>query len=170
MGLSIDPVTMFVALVASTVAAMLVLLWGYWLNRGEKSLLWTALGFLLMAVGNFLIAGRDTLPEWLAVVAGGAVLLCAVSFIWIAARVFNGRPVALWAPPAGAAVWLVACAVPAFYANFDARVIAVSVITAIYYIAAAREFAMRDGLLTRLDLLVYAMPDEAADSVDWLGC
>ena len=154
MSLSIDPFTMFVALVAATTAAMLVLLWGYWLNRSEKSLLWTALAFLLMAVGNFLIGGRDILPGWLAVVTGGALLLLSVSAIWIAARVFNGRPVAIWVPLAGAAAWLVACAVPDFYANYDARVIAVSVVTVLYYVAAAREFAMRDGLLTRLPIVV----------------
>ena len=154
MGLAIDPVTMFVALVASTVAAMLVLLWGYWLNRGEKSLLWTALAFLLMAVGNFLIAGRDALPDWLAVVTGGALLLLSVSCIWVAARVFNGRLIIPWVPPAGAAVWLVLCTVPAFFANYDARVIAVSVITAVYYVIAAREFWVRDGLLTRLPIVI----------------
>ena len=36
--------------------------------------------------------------------------------------------------------------------------------------AALRSVPLPDGLLTRLDMLVYAMPDEAADSVDWLGC
>jgi diguanylate cyclase (GGDEF)-like protein len=107
-----------------------------------------------MAVGNFLIGGRDILPGWLAVVTGGALLLLSVSAIWIAARVFNGRPVAIWVPLAGAAAWLVACAVPDFYANYDARVIAVSVVTVLYYVAAAREFAMRDGLLTRLPIVV----------------
>jgi hypothetical protein len=27
-----------------------------------------------------------------------------------------------------------------------------------------------DGLMTRLGMLVYTMPEEAPDQVDWLGC
>jgi zinc transporter ZupT len=64
MSLAIEPATMFFALVASTIAAMLVLLWGYWLNRGEKSLLWMALGFLSGAMASFFIGGRGVLPGW----------------------------------------------------------------------------------------------------------
>jgi hypothetical protein len=35
---------------------------------------------------------------------------------------------------------------------------------------ALRSVPLPVGLLTQLDRLVYAMPDEAADQVDWLGC
>jgi diguanylate cyclase (GGDEF)-like protein len=154
MALPIEPATMFVALVASTIAAMLVLLWGYLLNRGERSLLWTALGFLLTAVGSFLVARRGFLSEWLTIDTAGTLLILGVSFIWIGARVFNGRPILAWVPLAGPAVWLIACNVPAFYANPDARVIAVFLIMAAYYFAGAREFSMRDGLLTRLPMSI----------------
>jgi hypothetical protein len=36
--------------------------------------------------------------------------------------------------------------------------------------AALRCVPLPDGFLTRLGKLAYAMPDEAADQVDWLGC
>jgi hypothetical protein len=36
--------------------------------------------------------------------------------------------------------------------------------------AALRSVPLPDGLLTRLGMLVYTMPDEAADHVDYLGC
>ena len=154
MALQIDPATMFLALVASTMAATLVLLWCFYLNRGEKSLLWTALGFLLSAVATFLMAGRGSLPDWLAVLVGGSLLLAGGSFLMIAAMAFNRKPVAAWVPLAGPTVWLAACSVPALYANFDARVIVLSTIASVYYFAAARAFAVRDGLLTRLPMTV----------------
>jgi len=36
--------------------------------------------------------------------------------------------------------------------------------------SALRSVPLPDGLLTRLGLLAYSMPDEAADQVDYLGC
>jgi hypothetical protein len=36
--------------------------------------------------------------------------------------------------------------------------------------AALRSVPLPQGLMTRLGQLVYAMPDESADHVDWLGC
>jgi hypothetical protein len=36
--------------------------------------------------------------------------------------------------------------------------------------SALRSVPLPDGFLTRLGKLVYTMPDEAADQVDWLGC
>jgi hypothetical protein len=35
---------------------------------------------------------------------------------------------------------------------------------------ALRNVPLPDGLLTRLGKLVYTLPDETADQVDWLGC
>ena len=154
MAIVIEPVTMFLALVVSTIAAMLVLLWCYWLNRGEKSLLWTAVGFLFAAVATFLMAGRNVLPEVVTACVGGAILLLGVSFLWVAARSFNGKPFQLWMPLAGPVVWLAACAVPAFYQNPDVRVIGLSLLSAAYYLAAARAFAVPDGLLTRLPMTI----------------
>jgi len=36
--------------------------------------------------------------------------------------------------------------------------------------AALRSVPLPNGLLTRLGSLVYAMPEDAPDQVDWLGC
>jgi hypothetical protein len=36
--------------------------------------------------------------------------------------------------------------------------------------AALRSVPLPDGLMTRLGMLVFLMPDEATDPVDWLGC
>ncbi len=36
--------------------------------------------------------------------------------------------------------------------------------------AALRSVPLPEGLLTRLGMLAYTMPEDAADHVDWLGC
>jgi len=36
--------------------------------------------------------------------------------------------------------------------------------------SALRSVPLPDGLMTRLGMLVYTMPDEAADHVDYMGC
>ena len=35
---------------------------------------------------------------------------------------------------------------------------------------ALRSVPLPQGLLTRLGLIAYTAPDDAADKVDWLGC
>ena len=154
MGLPIDPSTMFLALVASTAAAVMLLLWCYLLNRSERSLLWVALGFLIVSIANLLFAKREALAEWVAVDGGVALLLVGLSCMWSAARVFNGRPVTPWVPLAGPLLWLLICRVPAFYENFDARFIGANILGAAYYFAAAREFRVKDGLLSRVALSI----------------
>ena len=130
MGLPIDPLTMFLALVASTAAAVVLLLWCYALNRGERSLLWIAVGFLLTSAANLLFGIRDAIPEWVMVDVGMAILLFGLSFIWCAARVFNGKPAILWVPLAGPVLRLLLCRIPLFYDSFDARLIGATILSA----------------------------------------
>jgi diguanylate cyclase (GGDEF)-like protein len=161
MGLPIDPSTMFLALVASTAAAVLLLFWCYAVNRGERSLLWIAVAFFLTSFANLLFGNRESLPEWVAVDVGVSLLLVGISCVWCAARVFNGKPITPWLPLAGPVLWLLLCRVPAFYENHDARMIAATALTAAWYLFAAREFFARDGLVSRYAvaaaLVVHAM-------------
>jgi diguanylate cyclase (GGDEF)-like protein len=150
MALLVDPLTMFLALVASTLAAALLLFWCFWLNRGERSLLVMALGFIVASVSSLFMAGRGNMPAWLSIDGGAGLLILGTGLTWTAARVFNGRSARLWVPLAGLVLWLVACRIPAFYASADARLVAGTAVVAAYYLAAAREFAIRDGLLTRV--------------------
>ncbi|HET7715851.1 MAG TPA: GGDEF domain-containing protein [Bauldia sp.] len=149
MGLPIDPLTVYLALVASTAAAVLLLLWCYFLNRGEKSLLWLAVGFLLSSVANFLFGIRGDIPDWVAVDFGVSVLLLGLSCIWCAARAFNGKPIPFWTPLAVPVLWLLLCRVPVFYADLDARLVGATVFSAACYFVGAREFLVRDGLVAR---------------------
>lgn len=149
MAFALDPFTMFIALVASTVAAVFLLLWCYALNRHEKAPLWLGLGFFLSSTSNTFLILRASIPEWLFVDVGGALLLLGIASIWIAARSFNGQPVPLWVVLAGPLFWLAICRVPAIYQNYDARLIVLSVLSAIYYLVAAAAFFKRDGLFNR---------------------
>src|SRR5688572_24800437 len=96
MGISLDPATIFIALVASTFAAVLLLLWTFLLNRHERSLLWVSIGFLLSSVSILAMAGRETLPRWLSIELGTALLIAGIGLVWVAARTFNGKPPMLW--------------------------------------------------------------------------
>jgi predicted signal transduction protein with EAL and GGDEF domain len=153
MGFLLDPVTLFVALLVSMVGAALVLFWAFWINRDEKSLLWLAVGFVVSSVANMLIAGRAALPEFIPTYIGGSVIVLAVSMAWVAARVFNGRPVHPWVLVIGPVAWIIGCNLPFGLDTYEGRVVLVSCLTAAYYFAAAREFlSLHDGLRTRIPL------------------
>jgi len=149
MAISLDPATMFIGLMASTFAAVLLLLWTYALNRHERSLLWVALGFLLGSISILSIAGRATLPTWISIEFGVAVLLAGIGLVWVATRTFNGRPPRGWVVAVGPAIWLIACRMPGFVDNFDARMILSSLIIGAYYLLAAMEIRRGEPLKTR---------------------
>ena len=65
MGIALDPATVFFGLVASTFAAVVLLLWTYFLNRHERSLLWVAVAFALSCVGILSMAARELMPTWI---------------------------------------------------------------------------------------------------------
>ncbi|MCB1488518.1 MAG: GGDEF domain-containing protein [Bauldia sp.] len=150
----IDPSTMFLALIASTVASVLLLLWCYWLNRSEQSLLWVAACFALGSASTVLIALRGSIPGWLSIDVGVALLLFGTGLTWVAVRVFNGHRATFAVPAIGPILWLVACQVPAFGGDATMRIVAGSAITALYWLVAAREMVSRDDLATRMAIAV----------------
>jgi diguanylate cyclase (GGDEF)-like protein len=156
-----DPATLFFVLVVTSATGTLLLTWCWWQNRAERTLLWTAAAYAGVAVGSFLFAGRDVLPDRLSIDAASAFSMLGMALAWGAGRTFNGRPAPLWIPAAGPLLWLAACQVPDFYATFPARVVLSSTIIAIYATLAAHEFARRDGLVGRVPvaaaLVVHAV-------------
>jgi diguanylate cyclase (GGDEF)-like protein len=150
MAISLDPATMFIGLVASTFAAVLLLLWTWVLNRHERSLLWVAVGFLLGSISILAIAGRETLPKWISIELGVAVLLAGIGLVWVAARTFNSQSPRGWVVAVGPVIWLIACRIPGFVDNFDARMILSSLIIGCYYVLAAIEIRRGDRLRTRI--------------------
>lgn len=154
MAPTIDPFTMFVALVASTAAAVFLLFWCYALNRNEKCLLWLGLGFFLSSTANSFLIIRGSIPEWLLVDIGGALLLLGIASIWIAAREFNGQKILPWVVLSGPLFWLAVCRVPAVYQDYDARLVVLSLLAALYYFITAAAFFRRDGLFNRYAIAI----------------
>ena len=150
MDLQLDPTTIFVALIAATSAAVALLLWTYWLNRHERSLLYTAIAFGLTAIGLVAMTVRETLPSWIYVQIGVSIILLGTSMVWGIARAFNGKRLP-WAWMLGAPLsWMAACAIPGFIDDLSSRIAFSSLIIGASYIAAAFEFhRVRDGLRTR---------------------
>ena len=98
MGLPIDPSTMFLALVASTAAAVMLLLWVLPPELSAASS-WRRCpsAFSIASIANLLFGKRGVLPQPVVVDGGVALLLVGPSCMWSAARVFNGRRVTLGA-------------------------------------------------------------------------
>ena len=111
----LDAVTLLVVLcfVANLLSALLLLSWLQ--NRAVTALAWWSLSFLLGTVGIGLLASRGHLPDLLSIDAANAVTLLGYGLAWHGARVFDGRRGNLWIAAAGAALWLIACRIPAFY-------------------------------------------------------
>ncbi len=161
MAITLDPATMFIGLMASTFAAVLLLLWTYVLNRHERSLLWVAVAFLLSSISILAMAGRETLPKWVSIELGVAVLLTGIGLVWVAARTFNGMPTRPWIVAIGPAIWLMACRIPGFVDDFDARMILSALLIAPYYGLAAIEFRRGDRLKTRIITSVVLLGQSA---------
>lgn len=151
MRIALDPATMFFGLMASTFAAVLLLLWTYHLNRHERSLLWVAVAFALACIGVLSMAGRQYLPMWVYFQVGVTCLISGISMIWAATRSFNGKPIRLWMLLLAPVAWIAATLIPGFIDDFAARMIVSSLIIGTSYLVGAYQLlAVRDGLKTRL--------------------
>jgi diguanylate cyclase (GGDEF)-like protein len=68
-----------------------------------------------------------------------ALLFAACGTIWSGARLFYARNVRPFALAAGAAVWIVACQIPAFAESDMSRIVLSSLIVSVYVFATSRE-------------------------------
>lgn len=145
-----DPSTLFVVVVTSTFANAALLGWAWYQNRHERTLKWLAVGYVAAGIGSLFLAGRGMIPEVLTVDIANAVIVYGVGTIWVAARVFDGRPAPQAVPLAGVGIWLVAVQIPAIGDSYAVRVIVAAVLTAFYCAIAARELWLSDGLRSRV--------------------
>ena len=150
--MSFDASTLFAVMVAVTLTNALLLLWSWLQNRAERSLFWISVGFVAAALGNMLLAGRDTLPPILGIDIANALIVYGIAQAWVVARVFNERPAPQWIPLAGVAVWLVAARIPAIGEAYEWRVVVASALAASYCVIGAWELWARDGLKSRIPI------------------
>jgi diguanylate cyclase (GGDEF)-like protein len=109
-------------------------------NRAVRApMIWGA-AYIVSALGLALLTTHGSAPEWISVtIANGFVLLgCALT--WAGARLFDSRPVRPGLILAAPALWLIACAVPAFAHDINLRVVLVSALMAMLAAVTAEEF------------------------------
>jgi diguanylate cyclase (GGDEF)-like protein len=124
----------FTALVAG---GLLLLSWGQ--HRQITALgLWGA-AFAMAALAVVLIAGRGSISNIWSIVVANAMLAAAYGVMWSGARNFAGRELRPVYAGLGAALWLCACAVPAFYSFAAARAILMAAIGMTYTLLTAGE-------------------------------
>jgi diguanylate cyclase (GGDEF)-like protein len=134
---SLDVSTLFI--VATCVSALLGLLLLFaWTQDRIRALAWWGAAYL---IGGFSVAlwivdaGNGIIPASVPT----ALLFVACGMVWSAARLFHGRTVLWPAMLAGAAIWLVASAVPGLIETATARLMLSSVVMSVYTFLTAVE-------------------------------
>jgi diguanylate cyclase (GGDEF)-like protein len=112
-------------------------------SRSVRALTWWGVGYIVGGCGAALLACRGVLPDMVTIQVANAVLFTGHGIIWTGARVFAGRPLRPFLAVAGAAVWLAACQIPAFYGAIDRRIVLGSLIVSLYVLAGALELRGR---------------------------
>jgi diguanylate cyclase (GGDEF)-like protein len=131
-------------------------------NRAVRApMLWGA-AYIVSAIGLALITTHGSAPDWVSINVSNALVLFGNGLIWAGARMFDQRPVRASLVVAAPAIWLMACAVPAFAADLNLRVVYVSAVMAMLAAATAEEFwhGRSEALMSRWPtvcaLLAYA--------------
>jgi diguanylate cyclase (GGDEF)-like protein len=149
------PASLFVSAFTLVVASVLLLM--SWMQQRKLTPLaiWGA-SFTMGAVAIFLIAERTRIPDFLSILAANTILAGAYGMMWTGARKFEGRNPLVVAAIVGIAAWLIACAIPAFYATPTARASLMAAIGIVYTLLTAYEFwsGRGDGLLYRWPIIV----------------
>jgi diguanylate cyclase (GGDEF)-like protein len=141
-----------------TAISGLLLLFAWAQSRREPALALWGLAYLIATAGAaFLVRGGLMAPAW-SICIGNALICCAYGTMWAGARSFEGRPVALPLVTAGAAIWIIACALTSLAQDNAARVAVTSVILATYSLLCAYEmwFARDRELISRWPTLALA--------------
>jgi diguanylate cyclase (GGDEF)-like protein len=135
---SLDVTTLFI--VAASVTSLLgFFLLFAWLQDRIRALGWWAAAYLIGGCSVAIWSIDELVSPPLPVGIANALLFLACGMIWSAARVFHGRPVLWGGMTFGAALWLVACVVPAFLHSSAARIVLSSLIIAVYTFLTAAE-------------------------------
>ena len=154
--MSLDlPTSMSIAGFTATVAGGLLLL--SWLHqRSDQPLAQWGLAFVMAAVAVALIAARRHIPDVWSIFVANAILSAAYGLMWKGVRTFEGRPTRAVYVLAGSLIWILACAIPAFYALPTARAALVMAIGVTYSLLAASEFwrGRRELLISRWPIII----------------
>ena len=100
-------------------------------NRAVRAPMVWGGAYVVGAVGQGLLSSHGTMPDWLSVTIANELVLLGASCIWAGSRMFDGRTVRPIPVLAAPGLWIAACAVPAFAADINLRVLLVSTLMAI---------------------------------------
>jgi len=109
-------------------------------NRAVRAPMVWGGAYVVGAVGQGLLSSHGTMPDWLSVTIANELVLLGASCIWAGSRMFDGRTVRPIPVLAAPGLWIAACAVPAFAADINLRVLLVSTLMAMLTAATAEEF------------------------------
>jgi diguanylate cyclase (GGDEF)-like protein len=156
--MSLDLPTLFViAAFVSAVAGFLLLF--SWLQNHVRALALWASAFIIGSFGVALIAARGDIPDTWSIAVANAILATAYGIMWAGVRNFDGRPTSAPLVLAGAAIWLLACQIEAFFASPQARTALMSAIVVLYSVLSAWEFwrGRDEGLIFRLPVILLLL-------------
>ena len=131
-------------------------------NRAVRAPMMWGASYIVSALGLALLTTHQVAPDWVSINLANALVLSGSALIWAGARMFDGHPVRPARVLAVPVFWLIVCAVPAFAADVNLRVVLVSALMAMFAAITAEEFwrGRSEPLLSRWPtvcaLLAYA--------------
>ncbi len=138
--LVLDIVTVYACSMVLSLSLGILLIWLWVKERSQRALASWGAARLLTAAAMPLLAARGIIPDWVSIIVPNALLGLGFGLVWAGARQFEGRPIKWMAACAGAAIWLAACEIPAFYTSLTARAAVIGTVIAVYNLLAAQEF------------------------------
>ena len=137
--MTLDVSTLYHLSVVISALLGVLLLVAWLLQRNAPALAWWAAGFIVVAIGLGKFAARGALHDLLSIVTANMVLFLGAGLFWTGARVFEGKRPSYALLAAGPVAWGILCAIPAFYGDINARVMAASAILGACTLATAWE-------------------------------
>ena len=131
-------------------------------NRSIRAPMWWGSAHIINAVGLGFLTSRGAAPAFVTVDLANALILLGYGLTWTGARVFDSRVIRPWLVLLAPTVWMLLCAVPAFSATPNLRIIVVSTALALFALMTAEEFwrGRDEPLMSRwpsiIVLLAYA--------------
>src|SRR5262249_69947 len=137
--MALDTGTLSIATVFVTALLGALLVFAGLQSGSVRAPMWWGAAQIIGAIGLALGTSRGSVPDFLSIDVGSALVLLACGLTWAGARVFDGRKVirhvVLFAP----VMWLVACRIPVFENDANLRGVVVSAMMAMLAAATAEE-------------------------------